>query len=63
MENDGVFILCLLSIVSGCFYGSYRLGRHLERAAYTREFIKEVEAAYWEGYGDRAKQDMLYGKP
>lgn len=59
MENDGVLVTILLVVGLVCLAGMYQFGKWQERKAYTKAFIREVEAAYWEGYGERARQDML----
>lgn len=50
--NDVVVTIVLLASLIFAPYTSYRMGRWMERKAYTKVFVREVEAAYFDGYND-----------
>jgi hypothetical protein len=58
-EHDGIYLCVALFLLGATMYGSYFIGRSLERKAYTEAFAIQVNEAYNQGFADRAAQDML----
>lgn len=54
--SDTLFFSVVIILLGGLLIGAYWIGRTLERNAYTKVFMKQVEAAYWDGYNDRNKE-------
>lgn len=56
MDDEGKYLaFVLIAIIGLSLFGTYTLGRRLERRDYTNGFVKQVEAAYWEGFDDGRK--------
>lgn len=60
--SDVFMVMMITLLLTGSLYGTYRLGRFLERRDLTEALVHQLDSMYWDGYNERVRQDMLYDK-
>ena len=56
---DYAFVIGCVLVLAVLSFGSYRFGKWQERKDYTASYVTQVNAAFWEGYEEAKKQQML----
>lgn len=61
-KTDVLLILAVISIPLICSYVSYKYGKSVERREYMKYYPAQIQAAFWDGYTEAKKQQMLVGE-